>query len=200
MRSCHQYSIGRYKIIYLFLLLFCFSCKTQLPSNEVSQSTSKLSTKEISAQSRENSPSRLDTISFEVEILRVIDGDTAEMLYGDLFLKIRLAHIDAPETRGSQAYGRASGRFLRKRIVGKTVILKGQRKLDGFGRFLATIYTKDGVNVNKELVEEGLAWHYKQYSKDESYTDLQKRAKTEKRGLWQDPNPIAPWEFRKGER
>lgn len=140
---------------------------------------------------------RLDTVRFEVEILRVIDGDTAEILYGDLFLRVRLAHIDAPETRGGQPFGKAAGRFLRKRIEGKKVTLKGQRKLDGFGRFLATIYDEKGININKELVNKGFAWHYKQYSDDLSYDKLEQEARKNKRGLWQEPNPVAPWVFRK---
>lgn len=148
----------------------------------------------------EKSMSRLDTISIPIKILRVIDGDTAEFVYHDLFLKIRLADIDAPETRGSQPFGRAAGRYLRKRIEGKEVLLKGQRRLDGFGRYLGTIYLKDGTNINKEMVEKGYAWHYKKYSKDPSFDLLEKEAKARKYGLWQDLHPIAPWDYRKGKQ
>lgn len=143
------------------------------------------------------SMSRLDTISFPAKIIRVVDGDTAEIIYHDLFLKIRLADIDAPEIRGSQPFGRAAGRYLRKRIEGQEVILKGQRKLDGFGRFLATIYTLKGENINKEMVENGYAWHYKKYSSDRSYNDLQHEAQQHKRGLWQEADPVPPWDFRR---
>lgn len=148
----------------------------------------------------DQSMSRLDTITLPVKILRVVDGDTAEFIYHELFLKIRLADIDAPETRGGQPFGRAAGRYLRKRMEGKEVILKGQRRLDGFGRYLGTIYLKDGTNINKEMVEKGYAWHFKKYSRDDSFGILEREARRHKRGLWQDKNPIAPWDYRKGKR
>lgn len=175
----------------IYVLFLSFSCNGQ-----IQEKTEEHPKKEV----QEKPITRLDTISIPVEILRVIDGDTAEIIYHDFFLHIRLADIDAPETRGSQPFGKAAGRFLRKHIEGKEVILKAQRKLDGFGRILGTLYLKDGTNMNKELVKNGYAWHYKQYSKDDSYAELEKKAKAEKKGLWQNPDPIAPWKWRKGER
>lgn len=152
---------------------------------------------QITNTSTQKPISRLDTLEIRAKIIRVIDGDTAEMMYHDVFLKVRLDHIDAPEIRGGQAYGRAAGQYLRKYIEGKEVLLKGQRKLDGFGRFLATVYTLEGLNVNKEMVKNGYAWHYARYSKDTSYKDLEVEAKQYRRGLWREKSPIAPWEFRK---
>jgi endonuclease YncB( thermonuclease family) len=42
-----------------------------------------------------------------------------------------------------------------------------------------------------------LGWWYYRYSDDTSLEDLENEAKENIRGLWQDPNAIAPWEFRK---
>ena len=44
--------------------------------------------------------------------------------------------------------------------------------------------------------KEGWAWHYKQYSNDEKLADAESYAKKLRRGLWSDPNPIPPWEYR----
>src|SRR5262249_27668736 len=52
--------------------------------------------------------------------------------------------------------------------------------------------------INKELVEEGFAWHYVQYSKDKELAKAEKAAKERMKGLWADPSPIPPWDFRKG--
>ncbi len=168
-------------LFWIFVLLWSAIGQAQITSNTSAQ----------------KSISRLDTLEIRAKIIRVIDGDTAEMMYHDLFLKVRLDHIDAPEIRGGQAYGRAAGQYLRRRIEGEEVLLKGQRKLDGFGRFLATVYTLEGLNINKEMVKNGYAWHFSQYSKDTTYRDLEAQAKQHKRGLWKEKSPVAPWTFRK---
>jgi len=52
-------------------------------------------------------------------------------------------------------------------------------------------------NVNETLVEEGYAWHFKKYSDDVIYADLEKRAQQHKKGLWVNENPMPPWQWRK---
>jgi hypothetical protein len=58
------------------------------------------------------------------------------------------------------------------------------------------VILSDGTNVSRELVKAGLAWWYRQYSKDEALAALELEAHEAKRGLWSDPNPIPPWELR----
>ena len=47
-----------------------------------------------------------------------------------------------------------------------------------------------------------MAWHYKNYQKEQQFIDrliyqqVEVAAKNQKRGLWVDPEPIAPWDFR----
>lgn len=62
---------------------------------------------------------------------------------------------------------------------------------------LGDIILAGGRVVNRELVSAGLAWWYRQYSKDETHIKIDEEAKNAKRGLWSDKNPQAPWEFRK---
>jgi len=50
------------------------------------------------------------------------------------------------------------------------------------------------------MVAEGYAWHYKQYSKDADLVKAEKEAREAKKGLWADPNPVPPWEYRKGKK
>lgn len=57
-----------------------------------------------------------------------------------------------------------------------------------------------GQNVNAAMVREGLAWHYKKYSKDGELAELENEARDAKQGLWADPEPIAPWTWRKQQR
>ena len=55
----------------------------------------------------------------------------------------------------------------------------------------------NNININKELVKNGLAWHFKKYSSDVEYAKLERQARKSKVGLWKEKNPIAPWDWRK---
>ena len=130
------------------------------------------------------------------KVIGIVDGDTVDILYHDLPLRIRMEHIDAPEKRGNQPYGTKSKLMMSKLCFGQTVKLLTEGEFDLGGRLIAVIINEDGVNVNKEMVKQGYAWHFKKYSNEMSYDVLEMEARNNKRGLWQDKNPIAPWDFR----
>ena len=132
----------------------------------------------------------------EGKIIRILDGDTVEVLYGQLPIKVRLEHIDAPEKRGKQPFGNKAKIAISDLCFGQVVTIHSDGKFDRNGRLIGVIFTKEGLNVNKEMVRLGMAWHYKKYSDDMSYDVLEKAARKAKIGLWIDPNPIAPWDFR----
>jgi endonuclease YncB( thermonuclease family) len=132
--------------------------------------------------------------SFKGKVVSVQDGDTIGVMMQGKEVRVRLQHIDAPEKK--QPFGTKAKGFLSDLVFGKIVEVSWKSK-DRYGRFLAEIFLPDGRNVNKEIVKAGYAWHFKKYSKDLSYDRLEKQARTSKRGLWQDSNAIAPWEWRK---
>ncbi|WP_240927968.1 thermonuclease family protein [Cellulophaga sp. Z1A5H] len=132
----------------------------------------------------------------EAKIIRILDGDTVEVLYGELPIKLRLAHIDCPEKRGKQPFGNKAKLALSDLCFGQMVQIDSDKKFDRNGRLIGVIFNADGLNVNKEMVRLGMAWHYKKYSDDMSYDQLEKEARKDKVGLWIEPNPIAPWNFR----
>lgn len=147
--------------------------------------------------SKEVKSTKTDKVSFKAKITRIIDGDTVEILYHQLTLKIRLAHIDTPEKRGSQPYGNAAKKVLSKLCFGKTItVVSEEGELDGYGRLIAELFIDD-LNINKEMVRLGYAWHFKKYSDDKSYDELEEKARHKKIGLWQEKKPIAPWLWRK---
>ncbi|GAB1432884.1 hypothetical protein MASR2M29_15090 [Spirochaetota bacterium] len=108
-------------------------------------------------------------------------------------LKIRLNGIDAPET--GQAYWKKSREFLKNTIANKTITAR-VFGVDRYGRLLADILI-NGRNINYELVANGLAWHYKAYSSNPELAKLEEEARKKRIGLWQDPRPIAPWDYRR---
>ena len=51
----------------------------------------------------------------------------------------------------------------------------------------------------RELVRDGLAWHYLQYApKDAQLAELQAEARAARRGLWAEAGAVAPWDWRAG--
>ena len=134
---------------------------------------------------------------FTGRVVGVTDGDTVRVLRDGVAVKIRLHGIDAPESR--QPFGTKSKTFLSGAIAGKTVTVV-DHGTDRYGRTIGEIIC-DGVNVNHESVDAGMAWWYRQYAKDDSeLAAAEQRAKAAKRGLWADPNPIPPWDWRRGKR
>lgn len=77
--------------------------------------------------------------------------------------------------------------------------------LDKYQRTLGRVFVRQpwwrtDPDVNAELVRQGAAWVYRQYSRDASLLTLETQAQTEKRGLWGLAEPIAPWDWRKGQK
>lgn len=51
--------------------------------------------------------------------------------------------------------------------------------------------------VNAAMVEEGFAWHYVAYSNSKVLAKTETDARAAKAGLWADPAPTSPWEWRR---
>lgn len=127
------------------------------------------------------------------KVVGVTDGDTVTLLVGNRPLKVRLEGIDAPEQ--GQAFGSRAKQFLSEACFGKEVILRANGR-DRYGRTIGTILV-GSRDVNASLVEAGLAWHYVEYSSDENLARLEKAAREAKVGLWSEPNPVPPWDWRR---
>ena len=108
------------------------------------------------------------------------------------------AGIDAPEKK--QAFGNRSKGSLSDLVFDKTVNVETEKR-DRYGRQIGKVLV-NGQDINLEQVKRGLAWHYKQYQREQSPTDQQSYAaaeivaRTAQVGLWRDAYPIPPWEFR----
>jgi endonuclease YncB( thermonuclease family) len=127
------------------------------------------------------------------KVVSVTDGDTITVLVGQEPVKVRLNGIDAPERR--QAFGTQAREKLAALVFGETVLVRAGSK-DRYGRTLGTVIVA-GQNANLEMLNAGLAWHYKAYSKDAELSRAEADARKAKLGLWADPAPVAPWDFRK---
>jgi endonuclease YncB( thermonuclease family) len=129
------------------------------------------------------------------KVVKIADGDTYTLLdSNNQQVKIRMHGIDCPEK--VQPYGRVAKDFLSSLIFGKIVEAKVQ-DTDRYGRVVAITFF-NGKNINEEMLKVGLTWHYKKYDSNPKWSDLEKKARKERVGLWKDTNPIAPWEWRNG--
>jgi endonuclease YncB( thermonuclease family) len=132
-------------------------------------------------------------------VVAIADGDTITVLDRDhVQHKVRLAGIDAPERR--QAFGEKSRRRLAELLSRKNVVVE-TRKLDRYGRAVGKVLV-DSKDAGLAQVESGLAWHYKKYEHEQdagdraSYASAEISARSQKVGLWVDPDPVPPWRWR----
>lgn len=134
---------------------------------------------------------------FTGKVIGVKDGDTVVLLIDGKPQTIRLAHIDCPEK--NQPFGYKAKHFVSDFCFGKEVQTVIAGKPDRNGRWIGEIFYRN-QNLNKELVRNGLAWHFKRYSNNLVYAELEILARKKKIGLWQDKNPVEPWNWRKFKR
>lgn len=132
---------------------------------------------------------------FFAKVIGVKDGDTIEVLYNKKPIVIRLEHIDCPEKK--QPFGNKAKLFVSNKAFGKNVKIVTNGKTDRWKRMIGVVILENGDNLNKLLVENGLAMHFKRYSKDNSYDLIERKAQEEKVGLWSQKNVVKPWEYRK---
>jgi len=105
--------------------------------------------------------------TFPAEVLRVVDGDTVDVLLDvgfDIHIKerLRLEGINAPEMRGDEREaGKRAKVWLEELIHNNSPILvETQQEKGKFGRYVATLYGTAGdgiIDLNRRLVEDGHA-------------------------------------------
>jgi len=124
----------------------------------------------------------------------ITDGDTFTLLTKEKNqIKIRLYGIDCPEKK--QDFGQAAKQELSILIFNKDVLAR-KKDIDRYGRTVAIVYDKNNTCINEVMLESGLAWHYLKYDTNPAWEQMQNEARKNKTGLWVQPNPVAPWEWR----
>lgn len=115
--------------------------------------------------------------------MKVADGDTIT--------------IDFP-------YGRKSGKYLSQAVAGKHVMIEYEKR-DRYKRIIGKVLLS-GQDMNLRQVKAGLAWHYKKYQREQTpadrdlYSEAEIMARETGQGLWQEADPVPPWDWRKIKR
>jgi len=133
------------------------------------------------------------------KVVGVADGDTVTVLDAQhRRYRIRLLGIDAPEQ--NQAFGQKSKQSLSDQVFGHEVTVESTHK-DRFDRWVGKLWLNN-VDINLVQIQRGMAWHFKHYARDQpsadraSYDHAEQQARQARVGLWQDANPMPPWQFR----
>ncbi len=156
--------------LFAFLFIICSSCNG----------------KKVQPQKR---------ITLTGKVIHIADGDTYDLLTADKkTIRVRMDGIDAPER--SMAFFKVSKNFLGELCMNKTLKVV-KTDTDQYGRIVAFSYLENGKELGHEMVKAGMAWHFKKYNTDNDLAKLENEARKAKRGLWIDPKPVPPWEYRK---
>jgi endonuclease YncB( thermonuclease family) len=132
---------------------------------------------------------------FSGAVVGVLDGDTIEVMHDGTAERVRLQGIDCPEKR--QAFGQKAKQATAEFVFGKQVRIATHGH-DKYGRTIGDVIIPDGKKLNYELVRQGWCWWYRKYDLDNAeLARLEADARKAKIGLWGDPSPIPPWEWRK---
>jgi micrococcal nuclease len=132
------------------------------------------------------------------KVIGVKDGDTVVVIdAANNQTTLRLAEVDCPEK--AQAFGTRA-----KQFTSDAVYLKQVKYIvtdtDRYGRSIAKIYYDDNKYLSAEIIKNGFGWQYKQYSTSKTLASLEQEARQNKRGLWVEPNPIYPSDFRRNKK
>lgn len=145
-------------------------------------------------------------------VVHVVDGDTITVLDTDKNQhRVRVAGIDAPEK--GQPFGNASKKTLAYMVANKDVRVEFQ-KYDRYGRIVGKVSVAPPdcptcaktIDVGLAQVTSGMAWWYRRYAHEQTpddqklYEVAEQEARAKKTGLWQDKNPLPPWEYRRASR
>jgi micrococcal nuclease len=129
-----------------------------------------------------------------VYVLVVHDGDGMRVATPKGEVEIRMFGVDAPEL--GQRYGHAAMRWLCCHARGREFDQR-QMARDRYGRCVVDLVGLDGRRLSVRLLQAGMAWWYRRYARDDNeLADAEKKARADRRGLWQDFDPIPPWDWR----
>lgn len=124
---------------------------------------------------------------------------------------MRFQGIDAPERK--QPFGNRAREALSDLVYMKEAELRCN-KTDRYKRHICSVWIAPGsaphgprtLDAGLAMVTAGIAWWYRAYAREQSpqdrgkYEFAEQEAKARKVGLWRDPEPVAPWDWRKGQR
>ena len=142
-------------------------------------------------------------------VVGVSDGDTLtarcptqDAAHPHEQIRVRFAGTDAPES--GQPFGRKSKQALSDLVYSKSVKLQCAKQ-DRHGRHVCDVSLPSG-DVGQTMIAQGMAWFYRDYARELSpqqrsaYDAAERDARARRVGLWADPQPVPPWQWRRADK
>jgi micrococcal nuclease len=130
----------------------------------------------------------------QVDVVRVVDGDTVDVNLDGVTTRVRLIGINTPETvdpnKPVECYGPEASKRAKALLEGQRVLLEAdpsQDDRDRYDRLLRYIWFEDGRLFNMQMVLEGYAYEYTYqvpYKYQAVFKAAQRQAEEAQRGLW----------------
>jgi len=123
-------------------------------------------------------------------VKKIFDGDTFDATDGNLYIRFRIAGIDAPEKgnpakgRPAQPFAEEASRYMAGALLNRTVRVRGLG-LDVYNRQLAEVFL-DEENIGLSLVRKGLAEVYRGKTDLDlrPYIAAEEMARRGRQGIW----------------
>ena len=143
----------------------------------------------------------VNAASLSGKVVEVNSGDVITIFNLNRPVRIKLLGVDAPEM--NQAFGDVAKKHLSDLVFDKAVLVEysgiaADRSLSG--RVLL-----NNADIGAQMIRDGVAWFDPsggmrlQPTDRDVYQQSEQAARSERRGLWQAENPMAPWEFAQAE-
>lgn len=130
-------------------------------------------------------------------VIEVNDGDVITVFNLNRPVRIKLLAVDAPEA--DQVFGEVARKHLSELVYDKSVLVE-YWGIAADGSLVGRVTLND-ADIGAQMIRDGAAW-FDASNQDrlstadrEVYRQSEQAARSERRGLWQTANPIAPWEF-----
>lgn len=173
MTKPHKYLAIAYLLLWVWIILFCPPTYAQLRISQPPTATAK--------------------------VIRVLDGDTFEVIQNLQKVRWRISGIDAPELK--QPFGQQSTDSLTKILINRTITVQLLGK-DLFQRDIINVTHIQGkrCDLDSLIIANGWAWSQKGWYANVYYLHrdpIQSIAVTQKRGIWQCDTPVIPKMWRR---
>ena len=135
-----------------------------------------------------------ESTSTPYKVVKVIDGDTIDVMIGTTTERLRIIGIDTPETKDLrkvvQCFGAEASNEAHKVLGGKNVFLERdftQGNRDKYNRLLRYVYFEDHNSFELHMIKNGFAHeytYYMPYKYQKEYKMAELEARTKEVGLW----------------
>ena len=136
--------------------------------------------------------------TLQAKVIEVRSGNTLIVSNINRSITVRLKGVVPPEV--GQPFNDVAREHLKTLVLEKVVTVEYSHLADNY---LQAQVLLNGVDIGSQMLRDGVAWYDRalDYELSQSDRDLyaqcENAARTEKRGLWQDQAPVAPWEYRR---